>query len=156
MPVSAANFKPCLWKEGEDEVIFLPRPIVSGGPQWRWKKHLTEIPMVAGALVDSPSMQGTPITLSGLFDLEDGTVVYTEADMWAYYKRLLAYMNVTDDERLELFLYYDADAEVYEKFISVTPESFQVNLGDQPGQLWSWTGTWFAEDPTIYQTEPGS
>lgn len=155
MAVSTETFKPCLWKDGEDDVIFLPQPILSGGPQWRWKSHRSEVTGINGSYIDMPSRQGLSIPFSGMMDQEFSTMVEDEAEMWDYFDRLNTYMDVTGGDRLELFLYYDVDTETYRKFKNVVPESFQVDMGDQPGKLWGWTGTWFAGDTTIYDTAPG-
>lgn len=156
MPISTENFKPALWKDGESDVIYIPRPILSGGPQWRWSTtKRTKVPGVSGERIDWPSWDGVNINFSGLLDQENGTLVADEAEMWDYVSRLNEYMNINDDDRLELFLYYDPDTTTYVKFKNVIPQALNPEMGDQPGKLWGYSATWFAEDPVIYTTAPG-
>lgn len=129
-----------------------PRPVPSVRVQDAWDFQALKVPLAAGDMLVGHSRQGVNLVIEGQYQPAADT---TEADRFTALDTLRAAVHVgAADEKYELFLHYDEDAEEYRKFKNCSTVRFECELADS--HRFAYRVVIHAEDPELYTTGPGA
>jgi len=140
-------WRPALWR-GE-ELFEFPRPVPRVRIHETWDAAKFKVPLVDGDTLSGGSRNGVDITLTGqiVSDTADPLVLLESL------AELRAALHVTgDDAKAWLFVYRDADAEIYRHFRGCSTVRFEYDLID--GLAIQYEAVIHADDPTLYDTAP--
>lgn len=151
-------WKPALWVGST--LTRLPEPILTYTIPWVWNFKIHEVPLKDGATISKTWQAPVRINIEGQFALYDGSDIASDeevhdGDIWLAVERFRAVLNsITADAPAEFFLFHDTASGTYRKFLGVHPAVFQVDPGEQGSQMWPYSLSLIATDPTIYTTAP--
>lgn len=135
----------------------LPRPLPSVRVQLAWDHEKKKAIRKDGEQISGVSRNALEIQISGLLAIDTDTPRIYEEDMFALWSSLVTNMDVDNNTKFELFLYYrTTGTPYYRKFKRVSPASLTFDMGDQARVPFQYTATFLAEDPVIYTTAPGA
>ena len=143
--------RPGIWREGS--YFELPRPIPVLRIEDQWDYQRLKVPLKAGDVLAGQSPDGADIVIQGQFGTWNGLVTATETAMFAAVEALRQAVRMgPDDERYELFVYYDPDTATYRKFRQCTTARFECDLSNV--HLFGYELVVHAEDPELSSEGP--
>ncbi len=144
-------FRPGIWREGS--YFELPRPIPVLRIEDQWDYQRLKVPLRPGDVLAGQSPDGVDIVIQGQFGSWNGSVTASEAEMFAAVESLRQAVRMgPDDERYELFVYYDPETATYRKFRQCTTVRFECDLSNV--HLFGYELVVHAEEPGLSSEGP--
>jgi len=138
-------WRPALWRRGT--LYEFPRPVPRVRIHESWDALRFKVPLHDGETWAGLSRNGLEIHLEGEITAADPlTLLLVLAELRA------ALHFTADDEKAWLFVYRDAEAEVYRHFRGCSTRRFAYDLCDTGAIRYS--AVLQADDPTLYSTGP--
>jgi hypothetical protein len=145
---AALVWRPAWLRDGT--LYQFPRPIPQVRIHETWDAARFKVPLTDGDALSGGSRNGVDITLVGQIVVEDAA---DPPALLTALSELRDALHVTgDDDKAWLFLYHDAEAEVYRHFRGCSTVRFHYELVD--GLTIAYEALLHAEDATLYETGP--
>jgi len=147
------EYKPAIYKNAQ--LYELPKPILSLKLQDSWNQEQFRVPLATGDVLVGHAQNGLTISVKGELHHTTGTPKAAELALFDDLETLRAALSTSSpDERYELLLYHDDNAELYRRLVSCATLHFQFDFADQHRMVYGIEI--HAEDPIIYTTAPGT